>query len=165
MNAEAGVDEIARGIEPIDRAGGDDLAHCQTAGDVGDGLRRDRRTETAAQGSEPLQLLAVLEIDEHGRITHDTEQRRVADRSRTDRSQIGVLIRVLQIRFDAGEPIAGSPIVADLGAEDAAVELGRASVRKQRGAADRVAICDIGLGAPEAVADVEAEIETSPSPR
>src|SRR5262249_56498801 len=121
VNADTGIDEIARGIEPIDRAGGHDLAHRQTPRDVSDGLWRDGRSETAAQGSEPLQPLAVLEIHQLRGVADDADQRRVAYRAGTDRGQIGALVRVLQVRFDAREPIAGNPVVAGLGAEDAAL--------------------------------------------
>src|SRR5262249_7639475 len=150
---------------PIDRAGGHDLAHHQTPRDVSDGLWRDGRSETAAQGSEPLQPLAVLEIHQHRGVADDADQRRVAYRARADPGQIGALVRVLQVRFDAREPIAGNPVVAGLGAEDAALESGGVGVREQRGAAYGVAVRDIRAGAPEAVADVEAEIEAHPIPR
>jgi len=69
---------------------------------------------------------------------------------------------VLDVDFQAEEPIARLPVVAGLGAAKHTIEFGRRAGRKQGRTGTRIAEEDIGSRLTKAVTDVSAQVEPGP---
>ena len=163
--ADDRVDGITGAVKAEDRAGSHHLADRKATGNIRNGIRRDGDAEPRAQGREPFELLAVLEVGDHRGIVDDADESRIADLAGAYGVELCALAGVIQVALDADEPHAGEPIVAGLGAADRSVELARGGGREQLRPTHRIAEGGVGTRLAGAVADGAAEIEAAPGPR
>ena len=137
----------------------------ETAGHVSKSIGCDRCTQSPAQRREPLQFLALLGDRQHRRVADNSDKRRIADFAGAAGSHSRALAGIVQIRFHAGQDVAGNPVVAALRTADGALELAELAGGEQLARADGIAERRVRVGFAPAVADGAADIEAGPGPR